>query len=195
MVKSPDVIERMRRAGRVAAEVLAAVGAQVRPGVTTDELDALAHDRVHGPGRVPEPAQLQRLPQVVCTSVNEVICHGIPDDRALVDGDIVNLDVTVYLDGVHGDTNATFLVGTVDDASPPAGARSPGSASTWASPRCGRGGRSPTSARPSRPTPRPTGCGVVRDFVGHGDRRAVPHRPARSSPLRNPRPRPSWSRA
>jgi methionyl aminopeptidase len=117
MVKSPDVIARMRRAGRVAAEVLAETGAAVRPGVTTDELDAICHDACITQGVYPSPLNYQGYPKSLCTSVNEVICHGIPDSRPLEEGDIVNLDVTVYVDGVHGDTNATFLVGEVDEAS------------------------------------------------------------------------------
>ena len=113
-VRSPEVIEKMRRAGRAAGEILQAVGAAVAPGVTTDELDALCHDECIRRGGYPSPLNYGAFPKSLCTSVNEVICHGIPDDRALVDGDIVNLDVTIYLDGVHGDTNATFPVGTID---------------------------------------------------------------------------------
>ena len=116
-VRSPEVIERMRRAGRAAGEILATVGAAVAPGVTTDELDALCHEECIKRGGYPSPLNYGAFPKSLCTSVNEVICHGIPDDRALVDGDIINLDVTIYLDGVHGDTNATFPVGTIDPAS------------------------------------------------------------------------------
>ncbi len=116
-VRTPDVIERMRVAGRAAAEILQAVGAAVAPGVTTDELDALCHDECIRRGGYPSPLNYGAFPKSLCTSVNEVICHGIPDDRALIDGDIVNLDVTLFLDGVHGDTNATFPVGRIDDAS------------------------------------------------------------------------------
>ncbi len=115
--KSPDVIARMRRAGRAAAEILAAAGELVAPGVTTDELDAFVHQASIDAGGYPSPLNYRGFPKSLCTSVNEVICHGIPDDRALRDGDIVNLDVTIYLDGVHGDTNATFLVGEVDPES------------------------------------------------------------------------------
>jgi methionyl aminopeptidase len=117
MVKSADVIDRMRIAGRVAAEVLAHTGAAVRPGITTDELDDICHQTCIARGAYPSPLNYRGFPKSVCTSVNEVICHGIPDDRPLADGDIVNLDVTVYLGGVHGDTNGTFVVGQVDDAS------------------------------------------------------------------------------
>ena len=116
-VKSPDVIERMRRTGRSAAEVLAVTGAAVRPGITSDELDAICHAACIERGGYPSPLNYNGYPKSLCTSVNEVICHGIPDDRPLVDGDIVNLDVTLYREGVHGDTNATFLVGDVDDGS------------------------------------------------------------------------------
>jgi methionyl aminopeptidase len=117
MVKSNDVIERMRRAGRVAAEVLETTAGAVKAGTTTDELDAICHEATVQHGAYPSPLNYHGYPKSLCTSVNEVICHGIPDSRPLSEGDIVNLDVTVYLDGVHGDTNATFGVGNVDDAS------------------------------------------------------------------------------
>jgi len=116
-VRTPEVIGKMRVACRAAAEVLQAVGAAVAPGVTTDELDALCHEECIRRGGYPSPLNYGAFPKSLCTSVNEVICHGIPDDRALIDGDIVNLDVTIYLDGVHGDTNATFPVGTIDQES------------------------------------------------------------------------------
>jgi methionyl aminopeptidase len=117
LVKSADVLARMRVAGRVAAEVLAETGAAVRPGITTDEVDAVCHQACISRGAYPSPLGYRGYPKSVCTSINEVICHGIPDDRPLADGDIVDLDVTVFLNGVHGDTNGTFLVGDVDDAS------------------------------------------------------------------------------
>jgi len=117
MVKTPDVLARMKVAGQLAAEVLAETGAAVRPGITTDELDAICHQSCIARGTYPSPLGYRGYPKSVCTSVNEVICHGIPDDRALADGDIVDIDVTVFVGGVHGDTNGTFLVGDVDDAS------------------------------------------------------------------------------
>ncbi|WP_116995714.1 type I methionyl aminopeptidase [Desertimonas flava] len=116
-VKSPDVIARMRTAGHLAAEILRLAGEAVRPGLTTDELDAYVHQLHIERNCYPSPLNYHHYPKSVCTSVNEVICHGIPDSRELQDGDIVNLDVTVYHDGVHGDTNATFFVGDVDPAS------------------------------------------------------------------------------
>jgi methionyl aminopeptidase len=116
-IKSPDVIERMRRAGSVAAEILRLGGEAVRPGVTTEEIDAYVHDLYIERDAYPSPLNYHGYPKSLCTSVNEVICHGIPDSRVLLNGDIVNLDVTAYVDGVHGDTNATFYVGDVDPVS------------------------------------------------------------------------------
>ena len=114
LVRDPALIDAMRTAGRVAAEVLAVAGRAVAPGVTTDELSELAHEECVRQGAYPSPLNYHGYPKSICTSVNEVICHGIPDSRPLRDGDIVNLDVTVFLGGVHGDTNAMFPVGTID---------------------------------------------------------------------------------
>ncbi|MEO9224189.1 MAG: type I methionyl aminopeptidase [Acidimicrobiales bacterium] len=116
-VQSTDVIDRMRRTCRLAGDVLGAVGEAITPGVTTNELDELCHRLTIEAGAYPSPLNYGNFPKSLCTSVNEVICHGIPDDRALRDGDIVNLDVTVFREGVHGDTNATWCVGTVDPRS------------------------------------------------------------------------------
>jgi methionyl aminopeptidase len=113
-VKTPDIIERMRVAGLMAAEVLRLAGEMVAPGVTTDEIDKYVHQLTIDRGAYPSPLNYSGYPKSVCTSVNEVICHGIPDSRALVDGDIINIDVTCFVGGVHGDTNATFFVGNVD---------------------------------------------------------------------------------
>jgi methionyl aminopeptidase len=111
-VQTPETIERMRTSGRIAADVLQLVATHVRPGITTEELDVIAHDACIERGAYPSPLNYHGYPKAICTSVNEVICHGIPDDRRLQDGDIVNLDVTAYIGGVHGDTNATYEVGT-----------------------------------------------------------------------------------
>ena len=147
--------------------MLAETGAAVAVGVTTDELDRVAHEAHVARGVYPSPLRYRGFPKSVCTSVNEVICHGIPDDRALVDGDIVNLDITVYVDGVHGDTNATFCVGA-STPSPGDWSGSPRSASTSASRRYARAHCCPTSGAPSRRTPTTPGFFVVRAFVGHG---------------------------
>jgi methionyl aminopeptidase len=116
-VQAPEIIDRMRRTGRLAGDILGRVGAAIAPGVTTDELDALCHRLTVEAGAYPSPLNYGGFPKSLCTSVNDVICHGIPDDRPLLDGDIVNLDVTVFKEGVHGDTNATWCVGTVDPQS------------------------------------------------------------------------------
>jgi len=109
-----ETLERLRVACRVAAEVLETVGMQVRPGVTTDELDRIAHEAYVSRGAYPSTLSYKGYPKSICTSVNEVICHGIPDDRPLQEGDIVNVDVTAFIGGMHGDTSATFPVGSVD---------------------------------------------------------------------------------
>jgi methionyl aminopeptidase len=116
-IKSPDVVARMRRAGSVAAEILRLAGEFVRPGITTDDIDAYVHQLHVERDAYPSPLNYNGFPKSVCTSANEVICHGIPDSRVVQDGDILNLDVTAYVGGVHGDTNATFLVGDVDPVS------------------------------------------------------------------------------
>ena len=112
-VKDADTIARMRVAGRLAAQALQEVGRHVAPGVTTDELDRIGHEFLSDAGAYPSTLGYRGFPKSLCTSVNEVICHGIPDARPLEDGDIVNIDITAYIGGVHGDTNATFLAGEV----------------------------------------------------------------------------------
>lgn len=110
---SDDEIARIRAAGRIAARALDAVGEAIRPGITTDEIDRIAHDFVIAHGAYPSTLDYRGYPKSCCTSVNEVVCHGIPDTTVLRDGDIVNVDITAYLDGYHGDTNRTFRVGQV----------------------------------------------------------------------------------
>ena len=110
-------LARMRRACRAAAEVLLETAKSVRPGVTTDELDAICHAAYLARGGYPSTLNYHGFPKSLCTSVNEVICHGIPDSRALQGGDIVNLDITIYLDGLHGDCSATYPVGEIDEES------------------------------------------------------------------------------
>ncbi|MBA2773444.1 MAG: type I methionyl aminopeptidase [Nocardioidaceae bacterium] len=116
-VQTAETIEKMRTACRIAAQALQAAGAAIAPGVSTDEVDRVGHEFLCDHGAYPSTLGYKGFPKSLCTSVNEVICHGIPDARRLEDGDICNIDITAYIDGVHGDTNATFLVGDVDDES------------------------------------------------------------------------------
>lgn len=114
-IKDPDTIERMRVAGRIAGQALAEVGRAVTPGVTTDELDRIGHEFLLDHGAYPSTLGYRGFPKSLCTSLNEVICHGIPDSTVLIEGDICNIDITAFIGGVHGDTNATFLVGEVSE--------------------------------------------------------------------------------
>jgi methionyl aminopeptidase len=114
-VKDPETIERMRIAGRIAGQALQEVGRAVAPGVTTDDLDRVGHEFLLDHGAYPSTLGYRGFPKSLCTSLNEVICHGIPDSTELVEGDICNVDITAFIGGVHGDTNATFLVGEVSD--------------------------------------------------------------------------------
>lgn len=113
-IHDDESLVRLRHACRVAAEVLLVAGEAVAPGVTTDEIDAVAHAAYVERGAYPSDLHYSGFTKSVCTSVNGVVCHGIPDDRRLREGDIVNVDVTAFIDGMHGDTSATFIVGTID---------------------------------------------------------------------------------
>src|SRR5437667_2631433 len=112
-VQTAETIEKMRIAGRLAAQATALAGEHCKPGVTTDEIDRLVHEFLCDHGAYPSTLGYKGFPKSCCTSLNEVICHGIPDSTVLEDGDIINIDVTAYIHGVHGDTNATFLAGDV----------------------------------------------------------------------------------
>jgi methionyl aminopeptidase len=116
-VKDAETIEKMRIAGRIAAQAMEAAAAAIAPGVTTDQLDRIGHEFMLDHGAYPSTLGYRHFPKSLCTSVNEVICHGIPDDRRLEDGDIVNIDITAFIGGVHGDTDATYLCGDVDEES------------------------------------------------------------------------------
>ncbi|MEI5639010.1 MULTISPECIES: type I methionyl aminopeptidase [unclassified Pseudoalteromonas] len=112
VIKTPEEIEKMRVAGRLASEVLEMIEPHVKPGVTTDELNTICHNYiVDEQGAVPAPLNYHGFPKSICTSVNHVICHGIPNDKPLKEGDIINIDVTVIKDGYHGDTSKMFYVG------------------------------------------------------------------------------------
>jgi methionyl aminopeptidase len=114
-VQTPDVIERMRHAGRLAARAVVLAGEHCKPGVSTDDIDRVVHEFLCDHGAYPSTLGYKGFPKSCCTSLNEVICHGIPDSTVIEDGDIVNVDVTAFLDGVHGDTNQTFCVGEVSE--------------------------------------------------------------------------------
>ena len=166
-VKDAATIERMRVAGRIAAQALAEVGAHVAPGVTTDELDRVGHEFLCDHGAYPSTLGYRGYPKSLCSSLNEVICHGIPDDTVIADGDIVNIDITAFIGGVHGDTNATFLAGSVDEESRLLVERTREAMM--------RGIRAVAPGRPLNAVGRVIesyarrfGYGVVRDFTGHG---------------------------
>ncbi|RMG34655.1 MAG: type I methionyl aminopeptidase [Gammaproteobacteria bacterium] len=114
IIKTPEEIEKMRIAGRLAAEVLEMIEEHVRPGITTGELDRICHDYiVNEQQAIPAPLNYHGFPKSICTSVNQQVCHGIPSDKKLKKGDIINIDITVIKDGFHGDTSKMFLVGEV----------------------------------------------------------------------------------
>ncbi|MEU4825954.1 type I methionyl aminopeptidase [Actinomadura citrea] len=166
-VKSPETIERMRVAGRIAAQALEEVGKHVRPGITTDELDAVGHEFMLDHGAYPSTLGYRGFPKSLCTSINEVICHGIPDDTVLRDGDIINVDITAYIDGVHGDTDATFLCGDVDEESRLLVERT--REATMRGIRAVKPGRAlNVIGRVIESYAKRFGYGVVRDFTGHG---------------------------
>ena len=112
-VKTPEQIEKIRHSGKIAAQAIELVGQNAKPGITTDELDKIAHQFLIDNGAYPSTLGYRGYPKSICSSLNEVICHGIPDDTVLEDGDILNIDITAYIDGFHGDSNQTFLVGEV----------------------------------------------------------------------------------
>ena len=116
-VKDAETIERMRIAGSIAARALNEVAAHIEPGVTTDELDRIGHEFLCDHNAYPSTLGYRGFPKSLCTSINEVICHGIPDSTCLVEGDIINIDITAFINGVHGDTDATYPVGEVDEES------------------------------------------------------------------------------
>jgi len=166
-VKDADTIARMRVAGRIAAEALAEVGRHVAPGVTTDELDRVGHEFLVERSAYPSTLGYKGFPKSLCTSVNEVVCHGIPDSTELRDGDIVNVDITAFIGGVHGDTDATFLVGDVAEEDRLLVERTEEALR-----------RAIRAVRPGRPInvigrvlesyARRFDYGVVREFTGHG---------------------------
>jgi methionyl aminopeptidase len=166
-VKDARTIEAMRVAGRIAALALAEVGKHIVPGVTTDELDQVGHDFLVEHGAYPSTLGYRGYPKSLCTSLNEVICHGIPDDTVVANGDIVNIDITAFIGGVHGDTNATFLAGDVDVESRLLVERT--QEATMRGIKVVAPGRAlNVIGRVIESYARRFGYGVVRDFTGHG---------------------------
>jgi methionyl aminopeptidase len=166
-VKDAETISKMRVASRVAAQALQAVGKAVEPGVTHDELDAIGHDFLVAHDAYPSTLGYKGFPKSLCTSANEVICHGIPDSRVVEDGDIVNIDITAYLDGVHGDTNATFLTPGVSEEVRDLVERT-GEALRRAINAVKPGRRINVIGRVIEAYAKRYGYGVVREFTGHG---------------------------
>jgi len=166
-VQSSETVEAMRVAGRLAADALQEVGLHVAPGVTTDELDRIGHEYLCDHGAYPSTLGYRDFPKSLCTSLNEVICHGIPDSTVIEDGDICNIDITAYIGGVHGDTNATFLAGNVNPEVVALVERTHEATM-----------RAIRAVRPGRPLnvigtviesyAKRFDYGVVRDFTGHG---------------------------
>ncbi|QBR91561.1 type I methionyl aminopeptidase [Nocardioides euryhalodurans] len=166
-VKDAETIAKMRVAGRLAAQARELVGSHVTPGITTDELDRIGHEFLCDHGAYPSTLGYRGFPKSLCSSVNEVICHGIPDSRVVEDGDIVNIDITAFLDGVHGDTNATFLAGDVDEESRLLVERTHAALERGIKAvRPGR--RLNVIGRVIESYARRFGYGVVREFTGHG---------------------------
>jgi methionyl aminopeptidase len=166
-VKDADTIERMRVACRIAAQALQEVGKHVVPGVTHDELDRIGHEFLVDHDAYPSTLGYRGFPKALCTSANEVICHGIPDSRVVEDGDIVNIDITAFIGGVHGDTNATFMTPAVSEEVRDLVERTEEALR-----------RAINAVRPGRQLnvigrviesyARRFGYGVVREFTGHG---------------------------
>lgn len=162
-----ELIGRIRAASQLAADAMVATSRLIRPGVTTDELDAFAHQYLVERGAYPSCLGYKGFPKAICTSVNEVICHGIPDSTVLKDGDIVNLDITAYINGAHGDHNRTFFVGEPDKQSRLLVERTEEAMM-----------RAIRAVKPGRPInvigrsisvyAKRFGYGVVREFIGHG---------------------------
>lgn len=166
-VKSPEVIERIRIASRIAAQALATVGKACQPGITTDELDRIGHEFLLDHNAYPSTLGYRGFPKSLCTSLNEVICHGIPDSTVLQDGDIINIDITAFIGGVHGDNNATFLVGDVDEESRLLVERTENSLKR-AIKAVMPGREINVIGRTIESYAKRFGYGVVRDFTGHG---------------------------
>lgn len=166
-VQDAETVEKMRIASRIAARAMEEAAKHISPGVTTDELDRVAHEYMCDHRAYPSDLGYRGFPKSLCASINEVICHGIPDSTELRDGDIVNLDVTAFIHGVHGDTNATYLCGDVDEESRLLVERTEESL-TRAIKAVKPGRAINVIGRVIESYAKRFGYGVVRDFTGHG---------------------------
>ncbi|GAB2482319.1 type I methionyl aminopeptidase [Luteococcus sediminum] len=166
-VQSAETIEKMREAGRIACGAMHEAGKAIAPGVTTDELDRIVHEYILDHGAYPSTLGYRGYPKSCCTSVNEVICHGIPDARPLEDGDLVKIDVTAFKDGVHGDNCFTFGCGEVDEESRLLTERTQ-EAMNRAIKMCRPGRPISVIGRVIEAYAQRFGYGVVRDYTGHG---------------------------
>ena len=166
-VQTPETIEKMRVAGRLAAQATQLAGQHCQPGVTTDEIDAVVHEFLCDHGAYPSTLGYRGFPKSCCTSLNEVICHGIPDTTVLEDGDIINVDVTAFINGVHGDTDATFCVGNVSEENRLLVERTH-EAMMRGIKAVAPGRRLNAVGRVIEAYAKRFGYGVVRDFTGHG---------------------------
>ncbi len=166
-VKDAETIEKIRVACRLAAQARDLVGSHVTPGVTTDELDRIGHEFLCDHDAYPSTLGYKGFPKSLCSSVNEVVCHGIPDSRVVEDGDIVNIDITAFIDGVHGDTNATFLAGDVDEETRLLVERTREALERGIK-AVKPGRRINVIGRVIESYAKRFGYGVVRDFTGHG---------------------------
>ncbi|HJP76551.1 MAG TPA: type I methionyl aminopeptidase [Pseudonocardiaceae bacterium] len=166
-VRTPEIIEAMRVAGKLAAQALVEGGKVVRPGATTDSIDAVVHEFLCDNGAYPSTLGYRGFPKSCCTSLNEVICHGIPDSTVIEEGDICNIDVTAYIGGVHGDCNATFLAGEVSEEARLLVERT--HEATMRAIKAVRPGRAlNVIGRVIEAYAKRFDYGVVRDFTGHG---------------------------
>ncbi|HEV7709129.1 MAG TPA: type I methionyl aminopeptidase [Asanoa sp.] len=166
-VQTPETIEKMRLASRLAAQATELAGEHCKPGVTTDEIDKVVHEFLVDHNAYPSTLGYKGFPKSCCTSLNEVICHGIPDSTVLEDGDIINVDVTAFIGGVHGDTDATFLVGDVAEENRLLVERTH-EAMMRGIKAVAPGRQINVIGRVIESYARRFGYGVVRDFTGHG---------------------------
>ncbi|KAI0031834.1 methionine aminopeptidase [Vararia minispora EC-137] len=166
-VLSPEEQDKMRTVCRLAREVLDLAAAAVHPGITTDEIDKIVHDACIERDAYPSPLNYRHYPKSVCTSVNECVCHGIPDQRKLQEGDIINIDVTLYKDGFHGDVNATYPVGRIDEESKKL-IRTARQCLDEAIKICKPGALVRDIGKTIEPVARANGCSAVRTYTGHG---------------------------